>query len=163
MDYSDLYESFVDYENVFMANTDFYTRFLKLIKDSPSTFTLIDKKLDRVLSDDWVSFIEKAIPSLDKCIRNPRKFITNREEILPIEISRNITSESIKHLSQHTNLISSVDGDKITPSKILNVFKEESLDTYENKFIYTLLNRLFLFLNRRNDALSVVKDAQNFS
>ena len=83
---------------------------------------------------------------------------------MPIELSRNISSRSIQHLSQHTDYISKVEDDTITPSKILNVFRDETNKTYENKFINTLINRLFLFVERRYEtALKEGKDEKNTS
>ena len=55
----------------------------------------------------------------------------------------------MQHLSQHTEYISKIEGDMITPSKILNVFRDETILTYENKFVNTLINRLYAFVNRR--------------
>ena len=88
-------------------------------------------------------------------MRNPRKTIVNVEEVVPIALSKKITVDSIKHLAQHTDLIQSVDPKtgKITPSKVLNVHKEESMLTYENKFVNTLIDRLYIFVNRRYEKL----------
>ena len=83
-----------------------------------------------------------------------------------IALSRKITVESVKHLAQHTDLIQSVDlkTGKITPSKILNVHKEESLMTYENKFVNTLIDRLYIFINTRYEKLAQVsKDEQAYT
>ncbi|MGI6279217.1 MAG: DUF2357 domain-containing protein [Acutalibacteraceae bacterium] len=111
----------------------------------------------------WIDTIEKYLPSVNKVVRNPRRHIENHEEILPIELSRNITAESIKHLAQHTNLISNIEGDRITPSKILNVFKEESFDTYENRFVNTLINRLYIFITKRYEKLEEAKLADEYT
>jgi hypothetical protein len=52
----------------------------------------------------------------------------------------------------------------ITPSKILNVFRDETNKTYENKFINTLINRLFWFVEHRYEtALKEGKDEKNTS
>jgi hypothetical protein len=85
---------------------------------------------------------------------------------VPIALSKKITVESVKHLAQHTDFIQSIDPKtgKITPSKILNVHKEESLMTYENKFVNTLIDRLFIFVNRRYEKLkSVTRDEEVFA
>ena len=42
---------------------------------------------------------------------------------------------------------------KVVPNKILNVYKEESLNTYENRFICTLVAELQYFVNKRFDAI----------
>ena len=79
---------------------------------------------------------------------------------------KKITIETIKHLSKNTNLIQTIDpvtGD-VTPSKLLNVRKEESYDTYENRLIYTLVQNTRMFIKRRKEELlnmlSVSDDAE---
>ena len=81
---------------------------------------------------------------------------------MPIAMSRKITVESIKHLGQHTDLIQDIDKKtgKITPSKILNIHKEETLDTYENRFVNTLIDRLYIFINIRYNKLVQTAEAQ---
>lgn len=109
-----------------------------MMKDGKASIELKKKYLLRAIDETWVNIIEDTLPSIDAVIRNPAKHIEEREEILPIELSHNITSRSLQHLSQHTNLISRIEGDTIIPSKILNVFKDETIKTYENKFVNTL-------------------------
>ena len=82
------------------------------------------------------------------------RFIINEEEIVKVELARKVTVESVIHLTQHTNLIQDIDeknGD-VKPSKILNINKEESLDTYENRFVYTLIHNLRTFFEKRVEA-----------
>ncbi|MBO4468471.1 MAG: DUF2357 domain-containing protein, partial [Clostridia bacterium] len=128
---------------------DVFPAILAMMRDGNATIELKKRYLLRAIDEAWVNIIEDTLPSLDMIIRNPSRFIEEREEVLPIELSRNISVNSLKHLSQHTNLISKIEGDKIIPSKILNVFREETIQTYENKFINTLINRLYAFVNRR--------------
>ena len=89
----------------------------------------------RAIDESWVSAIEDTLIALDDFIRKPARFIEQTEEVLPIELTKSVSSLSIKHLSQHTDLISKVDGDDVLPSKLLNVFRDETVLTYENKFI----------------------------
>ena len=103
----------------------------------------------KTIDTEWIDVIENALPYLDLFIRHPYSAIEDVDEILPVEISRHITEKSIKHLAQHTNLILKVEGDEITPQKILNVYHDETLLTYENKFVNTLINRLFAFIDKR--------------
>ena len=100
---------------------------------------------------EWLETIEDAIPYIDNILRNPKRFIINEEEIVKVELAKRVTVESVIHLSQHTSLIQDIDkktGD-VKPSKILNINRDESLDTYENRFIFTLINNLELFFNER--------------
>ncbi len=114
----------------------------------------------------WLDIIEDVLPYLDNIIRNPKRFIINEEDIVKVELSKKITVESVIHLTQHTNLIQDYNqktGD-VKPTKVLNINKEESLDTYENRFIYTLINNLRAFYEQRVEltgANSFYKDIKN--
>lgn len=104
-----------------------------------------------VYDDTWLSKMEETIRYLDNILRTPNRFIINEEEIVKVELARRITVDSIKHLSKNTNLIQDIDkktGD-VKPSKILNINKEESVNTYENRFIYTLINNMKIYIERK--------------
>ena len=111
--------------------------------------SLLHKSIDA----DWIDVVEEAIVYLDTFIRKPGSAIEDVDEILPIEISRHITEKSVKHLAQHTYMILKVEDDMVTPSKILNVYHDETLLTYENRFVNTLVNRLFAFVDKRYNAI----------
>ena len=109
---------------------------------------------DKVEFDySWLEKIEETITDLDTIIRNPKKFIVQEEEVVSVEKAKKLTIESIKHLATHTNLIQDFDEVKctITPSKVLNINKEESYDMYENRFIYSLLVNLQMFVAKRKE------------
>lgn len=103
----------------------------------------------------WIDKIEETFPYLDPIIRVPKKFLAQEEEVVPVERAKKISMETIKHLAQHTNLIQEVSDDgKITPSKVLNIFKEETFELYENRFINSLLRNLYNFVQLRKKAVS---------
>ena len=134
-----------------------------LLHASRNNFAFNKKIMEKAIDVSWVETIENGLMHVDNVIRNPRRTIEDVEEVVPIALSRKITVESVKHLAQHTDLIQSIDKKtgKITPSKILNVHKEESLMTYENKFVNTLVDRLYIFINRRYEKLAqVAKDEE---
>lgn len=125
--------------------------FITRTKDNTSLKTNIEQVV-RDLS--WIETLEDAIPFIDTIVRNPRKFIVQEEEILPVEKTKKITQESIKHLAQNTSLIQAVDKkDGVKPLKLLNVFKEETTDLYENRFIYSLLVNVRTFLNDQQNKI----------
>ncbi len=133
---------------------------------SRNSFALNRKLMKKAIDVSWVQAIENGLIHVDNVIRNPRRTIKDVEEVVPIALSKKITVESVKHLAQHTDYIQSVDRKtgKITPSKILNVYKEETLETYENKFVNTLVDRLYIFINSRYEKLAQIsKDEQAFS
>lgn len=125
-----------------------------IVAAADTNVSLKRNKISRTIEIEWIERIEATIPALDTIIRFPSVAIEDVDEILPIELSRHITEKSIKHLATHTNLILNATDDEVTPSKILNVYHEETYLTYENRFINTLLARLCAFVDKRLQALS---------
>lgn len=120
-----------------------------------STLHVETKKKKSSRDTEWLDIIEQTIPYIDNIFRKPNRFIVNEEEIVKIEQTKKVTVETIKHLSKNTNLIQTIDektGD-VTPSKLLNVRKEESYNTYENRLIYTLVQNTKMFIKRKTDEL----------
>ena len=129
-----------------------------LNKDKASSFVgatssdiLIKKNIDAKVSDtSWIDMVEECIPYLDNIIRNPRRFIVQEENIVPIEKAKVVTEESIRHLAQHTSMIQEVHDDgTVIPLKLLNVYREETVDLYENRFIKSLVDNLYTFVTNK--------------
>lgn len=115
----------------------------------------------------WLDMLEETIPYIDNILHNPKRFIINEEDLVKVELSKKVTVESVIHLTQHTNLIQDIDkDDNVKPSKILNIEHEESLDTYENRFIYTLIQQMTMFFHQRcatTKATSFYEDKNKFT
>lgn len=137
-----------------LESDEFYQYFYNLLETGMNYCTFTNVRLQKEVDEDWIAAIEKALPSLHHCVMNPRKFIEEEREVVNIAMARNITSESIRHLTQHSNLIDKYDEDgTVIPNRILNVFKEESLNIYENRFICTLVAELQHFVNKRYNVI----------
>lgn len=131
---------------------------------SISSTVRVQTDIEKIVKDtEWIELMEETIPYLDNILRNPNRFIINEEEIVKIELARRITIESIRHLSKNTNLIQDIDKktNDVRPAKILNVNKEESYDTYENKFIYSLIQNMRFFLARKKAIIQLYEAADN--
>ena len=159
--YSEWFEKFKDCTDQ-LDSDRLYESFRSSLSHSRSTIALNRRILEKDIDVSWVEAIETGLVSIDNVIRNPSKTIINVEEVVPIALSKKITVDSVKHLAQHTDLIQSVDPEtgKITPSKVLNIHKEESYLTYENKFVNTLIDRLFIFVNKRYEKLKAVSSSE---
>ena len=153
------YENFTESMGEF-DDDELFEAMHSLITSGKNTFAVNRKIMQKAIDTSWVDAIEKGLVHVDNVLRAPRKTIEDVEEIVPIALSRKITVESVKHLAQHTDLIQEYDpvSRKITPSKVLNVHKEESMLTYENKFVNTLIDRLYIFISRRYEKLSEVSN-----
>ncbi len=149
-------ELFEQYHQSFLSavnSDDFFTYLMNAIQSGDNEMSFLMKKLNKNIDMRWVEVLEDCIIPLDTIIRNPRRFIVQEDEIVPIHLSKKVTPDSVRHLSQHTHYISKIDGDEIQPNKILNVSREDTIDIYENRFIYTLLLKLKEFLEKRTNVL----------
>ncbi|MEG2688169.1 MAG: DUF2357 domain-containing protein, partial [Clostridia bacterium] len=145
-----------------LSGEAFYSQYKKRVDSGVSNFKLVKKRLVQDISLDWIDTIEDCLPNLDTIVRNPRKFIVQEEDIVDVSLAKSISTESIKHLAQHTNMISKVDKDgTVTPNRILNITKEESFEIYENRFIYTLLLKLKDFVTLRYDKIKKASATQD--
>ncbi|MCQ2409650.1 MAG: DUF2357 domain-containing protein [Clostridia bacterium] len=158
----DVYRQYAKKITTMLNGDDFYEQFKARVLKGTSDFKLAKKRLIQDISLDWIATIEDVLPNLDTIVRNPRKFIVQEEDIVDVALAKSISTESIKFLAQHTNMISKVDKDgSVTPSKILNISKEESFEIYENRFIYTLLLKLKDFVTMRYDKIKKATATQD--
>ena len=161
--YLELYLEYKDYLASATTDNEFYDEMDAAINSGTNSYSLFNRYFDKKIDLKWVEEIEACIIPLDNIIRVPRKFIVQEEEIVPIERARKITNESIRHLAQHTNMIAKVEGDDVTPNQILNVFREESYEVYENRFVFTLMQNLVRFIDVRYNVLFNISDDDNMA
>ena len=128
-------------------NKDIIDKFTSSVK---SEYSLTSNYEKVEANFEWLDIMEDTIMYIDNILRNPNRFIINEEEVVKVELARRTTVESLKHLSKHTNYIQKVEDDgDIQPSKVLNVNKDESFNTYENRLIYTLIQNMKMYLDMK--------------
>ena len=133
---------------------NFYEYFMRVVESGARHYGQKNMALIKIIDEKWVEEIEKVLIPLETIIKRPRKFIKREENIVPIELARKVGSDAVKHLATHTHFISRIDkNNNVIPNKILNVYNDESLEIYENRFIITLISRIGQFLDRRYEAL----------
>ena len=65
--------------------------------DNTDSSIVVKKNVNKQISDtSWIDMVEDCIPYLDNIIRNPRRFIVQEENIVPIEKTKVVTKESIR-------------------------------------------------------------------
>lgn len=161
--YLELYLEYKDKMSSLTTDNQFYETMEDIIERGKTSYSLFNRYFEKKIDLTWVEEIEACIIPLDNIIRVPRKFIVQEEEIVPIERAKKITAESVRHLAQHTNMIAKVEGDDVTPNEILNVFREESFEVYENRFVYTLMQNLIRFIDVRYNVLFNLSDDENMA
>lgn len=149
------YEKLYSQDREKLMQDEFYRYYYNLLDTGMNYCRFTNVQLVKEIDEDWIEAIEKALPALHECVMKPRKFIEEDREIVNIAMARNITTESIRHLIQHSDMIDKYadNGNTVIPNRILNVFKEESLNIYENRFICTLVAELQHFVNKRYNVI----------
>ena len=157
---------FETYHQSFLSavnSDDFFTFLMNAINSGDNEMSFLMKKLNKNIDMRWVEMLEDCIIPLDTIIRNPRRFIVQEDEVVPIHLSKKVTPDSVRHLSQHTHYISQIRGEEVQPNKILNVSREDTIDIYENRFIYTLLQKLRTFMDKRTNVLFANMDDEEMA
>ncbi len=102
------------------------------------------------VEEDWIQAIEEGLVYVEKAIREERQFIHSEGEVLEIEKVKHFSSESVRHLARHSNLITQEQtGDDIIPDKLYSVERLSDYTVYENRFLYMLLCYLRDFVTLR--------------
>ena len=129
------------------------------IKNIKSGMHLKSDLQSDINSLEWLEIIEEVCPYLDNIVRTPKVALVSESEVTKIEKARKTSVDTVKDLSKHTDYIDKIDpetGD-VLPSKLLVVFREETFNTYENRFIYTLILNLLRFLTEKEEMLKDLK------
>ena len=102
------------------------------------------------IDEDWVCEIEKGLEFIEKAIKEERQFIYSNGEVIPIEKVKHVSTESVRHLARHANLISKMEvGKDVVPDKLYSVERLNDYAVYENRFLYMLLCYLRDFVTLR--------------
>ena len=160
VDFRKYYRSYMYMKD--LLKTDFTHNYIEeALKDGDKgEDSLIGKTNEKVIDMDWVIAIEETLPYIRKAIDEQRRFIKQVENVVRIEKAKKIGTDSVKHLAQHTSFIAKVEGDKVTPNKILTIEREESFAIYENRVLLTLIHKALHFVD---DKYSKMKDVPNDS
>ena len=128
-------------------------------KNIKSTMRLKSDLNRDVNSLEWLEIIEEVCPYLDNIVRTPKVALVSESEVTKIEKAKKTSVDTVKNLSKHTDYIDKIDPESgdVLPSKLLVVFREETFNTYENRFIYTLILNLLRFLTEKEEALKDLK------
>ena len=135
------------------------TKSNNFIKNIKSGMNIKSDLSSDINSLEWLEIIEEVCPYLDNIVRTPKVALVSESEVTKIEKARKTSVDTVKDLSKHTDYIDKIDpetGD-VLPSKLLVVFREETFNTYENRFIYTLILNLLRFLTEKEEMLKDLK------
>ena len=150
---NDLYLKYAEGVGESLESDRYFQYLFEMVQAGENTLQQKNRILHKVVDERWIGTIEKGIDAIFNIIDKPRRFVTTKEEVVPVALARKITADSVRHLSMNTQFIASDENGEIQPTRILNVSTEESFDLYENRFVYHLIQRLFTFVDKRTDVI----------
>lgn len=103
-----------------------------------------------LVDDSWIITIEEYLASIEKIVRNPKTFIKDTRELVPVEKARRVDGVSIRYLASHSEDVRKIDEHgNVEPVRVLGKAMQEELAIYENRVVYTLIQRLKVFIEER--------------
>ncbi len=138
----------------YVSSTEFYDYFMMMVEGGKNTMQFSNRKVEKTVDETWVTAIEAVIKPMEEVINNPRNFIVQEEIIVNVALAKKITPDTVRHLAQHGSLIDRYDEvEGVRPNRLMEKSKEDSWNTYENRFVYTLLEMTYEFVNKRYEAI----------
>ncbi|MDD3130055.1 MAG: DUF2357 domain-containing protein, partial [Candidatus Izemoplasmatales bacterium] len=129
---------------------DFAKQYINLLESSKLELYQKERRERRVFDDSWLEKIEGIIPIIDRLTRSPKETLRRVSEVVPVERAKKVDSATVRHLAANTQLIKRVNskGD-IVPTKVLTSYSESELGTYENRFLMSLIDKIYTFIEVR--------------
>ncbi len=138
----------------YVASTDFYEYFMAMLENGKNTMQFSNRKIIKTVDETWVTAIEAAMKPMEEIINNPRNFIMQEEIIVNVALAKTVTPDTVQHLAQHGSLIDRYDEEEgVRPNRLMEKSKEDSWNTYENRFVYTLLEMTWEFVDKRYEPI----------
>ena len=134
----------------FLSKEAFASSLFNDLKGGKNSYMRINRLESSNFDMTWIKEIEDCILDLGDIVANPREVTKTVSNIVPVELAKKTTAESVIHLASHTQYVKEVTKEgNVVPNKILTMSSEEDIHTYENRFIATLIRRLLLFVEKR--------------
>lgn len=151
-----LYEKFMKSVIRSIGSTDFYEFFMDAISRADNEFQFSNRKVEKIIDIRWVVAIEKCIDAMQHIVANPRNVIKEEELVVNVANARKAGSDVVRHLAQHGQLVDNFDQDsgEVRPNKLMQKYREDSDELYENRLAFTTIEMAHHFVKIRYDALS---------
>ena len=120
------------------------------LQNGKNSYMRLERLESSAFETKWIEVIEDCLFDLGDIVTNPRSVTKVDASVVPVELAKKINGDTVRHLASHTQYIKDINemGD-VTPSKLLSMFNEDDIHTYENRFIATFIRQLVLFIEKR--------------
>ncbi|MDR0909039.1 MAG: DUF2357 domain-containing protein [Spirochaetaceae bacterium] len=114
------------------------------------------------IDNECINKIKEVLPYLFRILEKPHTFIVSYEDKLPVSTAKRISKKAITHLTQDSNDWFGRTFLSIIPKNILSEQNEETFSIYENRFVVTLIDKLYAYIqNRYNEIDKLYRQLEN--
>lgn len=138
-----------------LGSTEFYEYFMDAIAHAHNQIQFSNRKVVKTVDLTWVDAVEESLPGFQTVITSPRNVIKEEELIVNVANAKRTGTEVVQHLAQHASLVEDFNEDTgdVRPSRLMQRYREDSTELYENRLVYTALEMAYHFVKIRHDAL----------
>lgn len=150
-----IYEKFTKSVIRAIGSTDFYDYFMDTLSRAKNEIQFSNRRMEKYIDTKWIDAIEECLEGFEHVIDNPRNIIREEELIVNVAHARKAGSDVVRHLAQHGALVESFEEDtgEVRPSKLMQKYREDSTELYENRLAFTVLENAYHFVRIRHEAL----------
>ena len=129
-----------------IGSTDFYEYFMDAIAHAENEIQFSNRRMEKWIDRVWVDNIEGAMP---------RNVIKEEELIVNVANAKKAGPDVVVHLAQHASLVEKFDDrtGEVRPSRLMQKYREDYIGIYENRLVYTALEKAHHFVRLRHDAI----------
>lgn len=114
------------------------------------------KSADSVQAEAFIREIKKELPYLINIFKRPLIHLKETDIVQPVDAVKRVNHNTIRHLSKHSENWKKIEGDEITPAKLLTRVYDDDYGIYENIVFRNLIDGLLSFLRKRIFYLSEI-------
>ena len=138
-----------------LGSTEFYEFFMGAIATAENEFQFSNRRMEKFVDTEWIDAIENALQGFQNVLSSPRNVINEEELIVNVGNARKTGSDVVRHLATHASLVEyyNEQDSEVRPERLMQKYREDSIGIYENRLVYTTLERAYQFVKIRHDAL----------
>lgn len=138
-----------------LASTEFYEFFMDTISRAENSIEFSNVRHQKIIDPVWVDKINATLEAFQNIASNPRNTIKEEDIVVNVAHARRGGPDVVRHLAQHAQFVNEYDvnTNEVKPNHLLQKLRDDSDDIYENRLVFTVLERAHHFVKIRYDAL----------
>ena len=144
-----------DLDDEYSALLDFARAHNRLSYSDFDNFTLEKVNLFVMPKDEHFKALEhslnkviQALPAFKRILSKPITRLKDIHNVLPVESVRVINSQSMSHVSRHSELWGDITGGELKPKKLMTLDRQEDYAIYENVAFVRLINTVLAYVKK---------------